>query len=71
VSGRRRVVDATLRITTDPPAAYYACHICPYTAHIKATGRAGANKVAAFTADIRTSHRATCPALHPERHHTT
>jgi hypothetical protein len=69
VSGRRRVADAWLRIVTDPPAAYYACQICPYTAHVKAAGRGGASKVAAFVADIRTSHRATCPGLHPERHH--
>jgi hypothetical protein len=67
VNGRPRVVDAWLRIITDPPAAYYACSICPYTASVKATDRRDADKVAAFAADIRTSHRATCPALHPER----
>jgi hypothetical protein len=61
--GRRPVVDAWLRIVADPaPAAYYACAVCPYTASAK-----GRTDTAAFAADIRTSHRATCPALHPER----
>lgn len=65
MKGGRRVVDAVLRIVADPaPAAYYACHICPYTAHTKGA------RTAAFVATIRTDHRATCPALHPERHHT-
>lgn len=67
MSGRRRAVDAWLRIITDPPAAYYACQICPYTASAKATGRSGATKVADFIRTIRTDHRATCPTLHPER----
>lgn len=68
MNGRPQVVDAWLRIVAEPaPAAYYACRLCPYTASVKATGRAGAEKVAAFARDIRTTHRATCPALHPER----
>jgi hypothetical protein len=67
VKGGRRVVDAVLRIVADPaPAAHYACAICPYTASAK-----GAHDTAAFAATIRTTHRATCPGLHPERHHTT
>jgi hypothetical protein len=65
VSGRRRVVDAWLRVIAEPsPAAYYACQICPYTAQVK-----GAKRVAAFAASIRADHRATCPTLHPERQH--
>lgn len=64
MTGRRRVVDAWLRVVTNPPAAYYACQICPYTASVK-----GAKRVAAFAASIRTDHRATCPTLHPERQH--
>lgn len=63
MSGRRRVIDATLRIIADPaPAAYYACAVCPYTA--EAHGR---RNVTAFAASVRTDHRATCPTLHPER----
>lgn len=67
MTGRPRVADAWLHIITDPPAAYYTCQICPYTAHAKATGRRGADKVADFVRTIRTDHRATCPTLHPER----
>lgn len=68
MSGRPRVVDAVLRIVAEPsPAAYYACHICPYTAHTTATSRRDVEKVAAFARDIRTRHRAECPTLHPER----
>lgn len=62
MTGRRRVVDAILRIIAEPsPAAYYACSVCPYTA-----SRRGARAVQEFAATIRTSHRATCPNL--ERH---
>jgi hypothetical protein len=44
------------------PAAYYACAVCPYTASVK-----GRRATAEFTATIRTTHRATCPGIHPER----
>jgi hypothetical protein len=62
-AGRRRVVDAVLRIVADPsPAAYYACAVCPYTASVK-----GRRATAEFVPSIRTTHRATCPGIHPER----
>lgn len=59
MTGRRRVVDAVLRIVADPsPAAYYACEVCPYTA-----SRKGRRAVTEFAATIRTTHRAVCPNL--------
>jgi hypothetical protein len=59
---RGQYVAAVLRVVCEGTvAAYYACAICPFTASAK--GRA---KTAAFVADIRTSHRATCPALQPK-----
>jgi hypothetical protein len=65
VTGRRQVIDAVLRIVADPaPAAYYACQVCPYSAHVKApAGARGRAKVAAFVETVRTTHRANCPHL--------
>lgn len=60
--GRPQALAAVLRIVADPrPAAYYGCVLCGYTAKVR-----GREDVQAFTKTIRTDHRATCPALHPE-----
>lgn len=71
MTGRPQSIAAVLRVTADPaPAAYYACNLCPYTSHVKApAGPRGRAKVAAFVETVRTTHRATCPTLHPERTH--
>lgn len=59
MTGRRRVVDAVLRIVAEPtPAAYYACAVCPYTA-----SRKGRRAVQEWVPTIRTTHRAACPNL--------
>jgi hypothetical protein len=56
---RTQYVDAILRIVAEPTvSAHYQCLRCDFTQSAR-----GRDKTRAFAADIRTSHRATCPEL--------